>query len=264
MLKDLTIILPIGIETEDRLRNFLFTSSYLFNICPETKFIFHEMGDKNHIQNVNNPNLLCLYTKTPKIDKIFHKTWCINRALEYVDTKVVCIYDVDVLIPLESIKDACNNILNNNFDMVLPYSYGLFQKMILEYEECEKFKINFDFNEFKTIQLNSSFYGHVQFFNTQSYCELGGENEDIVGWGPEDQEKLYKMLYFGYKVKYLENSYVWHIEHQRIDPRVHETENYHKNMSILDNIRNMSEADKKVYYQMQKNKLKSKFISIGE
>jgi hypothetical protein len=87
---------------------------------------------------------------------------------------------------------------------------------------------------------------------------MGGENEDIVGWGPEDQEKLYKMQFFGYKVKYLENSYVWHIEHERIDPNVEQTDNYAKNMNIFHVIENMSNNEKINYYQIQKNKLKIK------
>jgi predicted glycosyltransferase involved in capsule biosynthesis len=250
LLNNLTFIIPLGIETQDRLRNFLFTISYLLTVCPSAKFIIHEMGDVCHIDDINHPSLTKMFTKTPKVDKIFYKTWCINRALEQVDTKVVCIYDVDVLIPLNSIETSYKKIIEDNFDMILPYTYGPYQKMILNYQECKNFKNTLNFDEFKTVQANASFYGHVQFFNTNSYRDMGGENEDIIGWGPEDQEKLYKMHSFGYKIKYLENSYVWHIEHEKIDPNVEQTDNYIKNMNIFDTIKNMSTDEKLNYYQI--------------
>lgn len=258
LLNELTFILPIGIETQDRLRNFLFTSSYLIKICPNAKFIFHEMGDISHIDDINHPTLTKMFTRTPKVEKIFYKTWCINRALEQVDTKAVCIYDVDVLIPLKSIEESCKCILNDEYDMVLPYTYGPYQKMIMDYTECENFKSDLNFDCFKNVRKNTSFYGHVQFFNTKSYCTLGGENEDIIGWGPEDQEKLYKMQFFGGRVKYLDDSYVWHIEHERIDPNVEQTKNYERNMNIFYTIKNMSNHEKIKYYEIQKNKLNAK------
>jgi len=261
-LDNLTFIIPLGIETKDRLRNFLFTSSYLLKICPTANFIIHEMGDESHIDGIEHATMTKMFTKTPKIDKIFYKTWCINRALEKVKTKVVCIYDVDVLIPLKSIENSYKEIMENDFDMVLPYTYGLYQKMILNYNECEIFKNTLNFDDFKNIKQNLSYYGHVQFFNTKTYCNLGGENEDIIGWGPEDQEKLYKMQVFGNKVKYLDNSFVWHIEHERINPNVEQTENYKKNMNVFYTIKNMTNNEKIKYYELQKNKLNSKINEI--
>ena len=255
---ELTFIIPVGIETNDRLRNFLFTAFYLMHICPNAKFIIHEMGDVSHIDDIQHPTLVKMYTKTPKVDKIFYKTWCINRALEQVTTKVVCIYDVDVLIPLSSIDESYKEILEDRFDMILPYTYGLYQKMILNYQECENFKNTLNFDEFKTTRKNSSYYGHVQFLNTKAYCNLGGENEDILGWGPEDQEKLYKMQLFGNRVKYLTDSYVWHIEHERIDPNVEQTKNYERNMNVFHTIKSMSNNEKLSYYEIQKNKLNIK------
>jgi predicted glycosyltransferase involved in capsule biosynthesis len=258
-MDDLTFILPVGIETEDRYRNFLFTINYLINICPEAHYIIHEMGDINYSANVEHARIKKIFSKTQKINEKFYKTWCINRAIEEAKTKVICIYDVDVLIPLESIEKSIKYIIEG-YDMVLPYSYGPYQKQILNFKECEQFIKSLNFDDFKTVRPNNSFYGHVQFFNKLSYMEVGGENEEMIGWGPEDQEKLFKMYSLGYKVKYLDNSYVWHIEHSRLNPTPWISEIHDKNMKIFEKIKNMSNEERKNYYNNQANKTFKKYV----
>jgi len=261
-MDNLTFILPVGIETQDRYRNFLFTINYLINICPEANFIIHEMGDTNYSENINHTKIKKIFTKTLKIDEKFYKTWCINRAIEQSTTNVICIYDVDVLIPLKSIEKSIQYIFNG-YDMVLPYSYGAYQKQILNYNECEQFMKSLNFDDFKTIKSNNSFYGHVQFFNKSSYMQVGCENEEMIGWGPEDQEKLFKMHALGYKIKYLEDAYVWHIEHSRLNPTPWMSEIHSKNMEIFEKIKNMSVCERKDYYSKQANKLlKNKEIYV--
>jgi predicted glycosyltransferase involved in capsule biosynthesis len=253
-MDNLTFILPVGIETQDRYRNFLFTINYLINVCPEANFIIHEMGDVNYSEKVEHARIKKIFTKTSKIDEKFYKTWCINRAIEQAKTKVICIYDVDVLIPLKSIEKSVGYIVDG-YDMVLPYNYGPYQKQILNFKECEQFIKSLNFDDFKTVRPNNSFYGHVQFFNKSSYMEVGCENEDMIGWGPEDQEKLFKMYSLGYKVKYLDDAYVWHIEHSRLNPTPWMSDIHSKNMEIFEKIKNMSEIERKEYYSNQAKKL---------
>tara|TARA_R110000868_G_scaffold124816_2_gene329726 strand:- start:1507 stop:2301 length:795 start_codon:yes stop_codon:yes gene_type:complete len=262
-MEHLTFILPVGIETQDRYRNFLFTISYLIHVCPDANFIIHEMGDTNYSKIVDNPKIQKMFTKTSKIDENFYKTWCINRAIEQAKTTAICIYDVDILIPLKSIEKSFNYIFQG-YDMVLPYSYGPYQKQILNFKECEDFKHSLNFDDFKTIKINNSFYGHVQFFNRISYMNVGGENEEMIGWGPEDQEKLFKMNSLGYKVKYLEDSYVWHIEHSRLNMTPWISDIHNKNMEVFKKIQNMSDIERKNYYDIQSKKLfKNKEINVS-
>lgn len=263
-LSDLTFIIPLGIETDHRLRNFLLTSDYLLKTCPDSSFIIHEIGPVNHIDNINSNNLKKIYTPSNKIEDRFHKTWCINRCLEQTKTKICCIYDVDVLLELNNISKSVE-LIENGFDMVLPYGFGLYQKQILNFEECLNFKKCFNFFELKTINYNNSFYGHVQFFNTNSYVESGGENEEMIGYGPEDQEKLYKMQELDYKVSYLDNCYVWHIEHTRANPTPWFSAVHDNNVKIFDKIKNMNKTDKKNYYEQKGKILKEKrnnYVSI--
>ena len=57
-------------------------------------------------------------------------------------------------------------------------------------------------------------FGHVQFFDRDSYIKGGMENENFRGSSPEDKERFYRFKKLGYDVCRLDD-YVYHLEHSR-------------------------------------------------
>ena len=60
----------------------------------------------------------------------------------------------------------------------------------------------------------STLAGHCQFVNTKKYFEYFMENEEFVGWGPEDAERLNRFIKLGARVSYLSGGIVFHMEHK--------------------------------------------------
>ncbi len=56
--------------------------------------------------------------------------------------------------------------------------------------------------------------GHCIIFRTKTYFDGFMENEEFIGWGPEDAERLKRFRMLGYNVVHLEGNLVFHLEHR--------------------------------------------------
>ena len=107
-LSKTTFIIPLRIETDDRMRNIITTLIYLtrnFN----TKVIVKEV-DKESVyerevlpllkQALEPEMLSCIHHIFENSDDFtFHRTKILNDMLWMVDTPVVCNYDSDIILP---------------------------------------------------------------------------------------------------------------------------------------------------------------------
>ena len=106
---DISFIIPIRIESEDRLRNCVSIVSYLLNIVPTGKVYIKEVDSESVFQERALP-LIRRYADTENLNhtfeqssknSLFHRTKYINDLFEQTSTKVVWHYDVDVIFPKE-------------------------------------------------------------------------------------------------------------------------------------------------------------------
>jgi len=224
-LSDTTFIIPLRIESQDRLRNVITSLCYLCSNF-DTQIIIREVSEEPVFRHEALPQIqdFCGYDLPQiKYDYIetgintFHRQKIINQMLRQVTTKVTANYDCDILLPKESYVDSVNLILNGNVDVVYPYGDGIYQKQVFANDEIVSQFLTSDF-DFKILDKSSknydAKYGFVQFFNTESYRNGGGENENFVAYAPEDVERYYRFNTLGYKISRLDRA-VYHLEHSR-------------------------------------------------
>lgn len=147
-------------------------------------------------------------------ENIFHRTRLLNEMLWQVKTPVVVNYDCDVLFLPEAYKEAQDRILSGS-DLVYPFANGISQIKV----EVEDRPFLNDLRHLIAVapEKNRTWqaqFGHAMFFNTQSYKDGGGENENYFSYGPEDICRGHRFQKLGYKVEWL-NHWVFHIEHSR-------------------------------------------------
>lgn len=132
-----TFIIPIRLETDDRVRNvitslcFLLSnfktniivkevdssSVFLEQVLPQIEEFCKDISDLNHIfEQSNSPE--------------FHRQRILNDMTLQSTTKIVVNYDCDVLLPVQSYVNAYNLILNGSSDVVYPYGDGMYQKQV--------------------------------------------------------------------------------------------------------------------------------------
>tara|TARA_B100000900_G_scaffold74446_1_gene59408 strand:+ start:74 stop:943 length:870 start_codon:yes stop_codon:yes gene_type:complete len=234
-LQKCTFIIPLRIETADRMRNILTTLIYLtrnFN----TKVIVKEV-DKESIyerevlpllkQALEPEMLSCIHHIFEKSDDFtFHRTKILNDMLWMVDTPVVCNYDSDIILPVESYINATNMISKGwvhpdveggePVKVVYPYGFGTYQLQCHVGDEHVTDFINsgFNFEAFNgRLREWDAKYGFCQFFDTEEYKKLGGENENFIAYGYEDDERYYRFNLLSSVARITEQ--VFHLEHGR-------------------------------------------------
>ena len=223
-LSNATFIIPLRIESADRMRNIITLLCFLLGNF-DTNVIVKEVDSEPVFEESvlpqikefigNDINLVHIFEKSD--DPVFYRMHILNEMLAMSKTDVVINYDCDVLMPVETYVNAYESILNGACDVVYPYGNGNFQKQVHVTDEVVSDFLNNDFDLSildKSSQVSTSDFGWVQFFNRSVYIEGGMENENFRGSSPEDKERFFRFTTLGYKVGRIDN-WIYHLEHSR-------------------------------------------------
>jgi predicted glycosyltransferase involved in capsule biosynthesis len=171
--------------------------------------------------------LECIHHVFEKSEEFtFHRTKILNDMLWMVDTPVVVNYDSDILLPLETYINATNMIakgwvhpdVENGKPVKVIYPYGngnyQFQCHVGDNEVTNFINSGFNFEYFNGhMRQWDAKYGFCQFFDTEEYKKLGGENENFVAYGYEDDERHFRFNLLSSVARI--DDYVYHLEHGR-------------------------------------------------
>jgi hypothetical protein len=247
-LENNTFIIPIKIDSSDRLDNLSITIDFLsknFN----TNIILLEADEEPKIKEKINQNITYIFYQTKDI--FFHRTKFLNIMLNLVKTKCVVNYDVDVLLPINSYKKAYDSIINDEADLVYPFHYGNLQHEI-SMNGKKAFKENYCFDDLKekdfSIKNYLSEFGHCQFFNKEEYIANGMENEYFISYGPEDKERFERFNKLDKKIKFIENSPVYHLEHYRGEDSSEKNFYFNQNWNLYQYLKNLNPRQTKEFY----------------
>jgi len=230
-----TFIIPLRIETADRMRNIITILIYLTRNF-DTKIIVKEVDESSVyerevlpiLEQALEPEWLeCITHIFEKSDDFtFHRTKILNDMLWMVDTPVVVNYDSDILLPLETYINATNMIakgwvhpdVENGKPVKVVYPYGCgnyqFQCHVGDNEVTNFINSGFNFEYFNGhMRQWDAKYGFCQFFDTEEYKKLGGENENFVAYGYEDDERYFRFNLLSSVARI--DEYVYHLEHGR-------------------------------------------------
>lgn len=223
-LSNATFIIPLRIESSDRMRNIITLLCYLFGNF-DTNVIVKEVDsepvfEENVLPQVKkfvdrDINLTHIFEKSD--DPVFYRMHILNEMLAMSKTDVVINYDCDVLFPIKTYVNAYESILNGTHDVVYPYGNGTYQKQVHVNDEIVSDFLNtdFDFSIFeKHSQISTSDFGWAQFFKRSVYIEGGMENENFRGSSPEDKERFFRFTTLGYDVGRIDD-WIYHLEHSR-------------------------------------------------
>lgn len=267
-LNDLTIAIPVKIESSDRYNNLKIVLGYINNYFHTNIKIIEESPDDPKIDFLDDLKNLNIDYKFYQVDskQPFHRTKYLNEMIFSTNTKVVSNYDSDVFLPVKTYIDVVNSILKNDFDFIYPYFFGNGQKQLhyskwyqsrfaqSEHYPMWKFVQDWNINHFDTdeehVKIWPSAYGHSLFANTEIYKKAFGENEEFISYGPEDQERAYRFQKLGYKVHWYDG-YVYHIEHMRTNDSAMTNPYYKNNCDIFEYVKKLSEEQLVSYYQQR-------------
>ncbi len=258
-LTEATFIIPIRIESSDRLRNVITTTAFLLENF-NTNIIIKEVDNESVFKRDALPILKDILDVDINVNHIFeksndpsfHRQRVLNEMIFESNTDIVVNYDCDVLLPIDSYHEAYSSVLHNTHDVIYPYGKGMYQYQVKATDEiASQFLQTYDFNilEKHSNQYTSDF-GWVQFFNRQVYIDGGMENENFIAYAPEDKERFYRFTTLGYNVGRV-NNYVYHLEHSRGYNSWLNNPHMQTNNALWEKIQTMNSDQLKEYYSNQ-------------
>ena len=135
-LTDATFIIPIRIESEDRLRNVITSVAFLLNNF-NTNIIVKEVDKTSVFKQRALPQLESFFGEVnvkhifeESDEPLFHRQKVLNEMIVEADTEIVVNYDCDVILPLESYVTAYVGIKEKVYDVVYPYGDGMYQRQV--------------------------------------------------------------------------------------------------------------------------------------
>lgn len=264
-LKEATFIIPVRIESEDRMRNVLTSIVFLLENF-DTNIIIKEVDTTSVFKEDILPQLNEFYDDLSSLkhvfekseDPVFYRMHILNEMLAMTTTKVVVNCDCDILLPVESYLESYRMIMDGEADVVYPYGNGNWQKQVFADDELVSEFLNSDC-DFSILEnksnIWSSDFGWVQFFNRDVYYEGGMENENFRGSSPEDKERYFRFTTLGYRVARIDN-FIYHLEHSRgrnsWPASVQGNPYMSENFQLWESLQKMNKDELKFYYSNQK------------
>lgn len=257
-LEDTTFIIPIRIESDDRMRNIITSLCFLLDNFDTNIIVKESDSESVFTQEVlpqvkeytDTQNIKYIFEKSDSID--FHRTRFLNEMLKQSTTKVVVNYDCDILLPIKTYLDAQQMILEGDSDVVYPYGFGEYMKKVNANDEIVSEFLSNDCN-FSILDsvsnMNDARYGFCQFFDRDIYLKCGGENEKFIAYAPEDEERYYRFNTLGYKIDRIDN-FVYHLEHKRTQNSWYTNPHMNKNFLLWEEIKKMNKQELEVYYNI--------------
>ena len=255
MTKDTTFVVPLRIESEDRLRNVIVSTLHLLENT-KSQVIIQEEDKESIFERVALPQLKeAVDTKRlthvfkENADQIFHRTRILNDMTMMAQPDVVVNYDCDILLPPESYEYCESSILDGTYDVLYPYGDGNWQYQVFADDELvSRFVQDYDFNILQEkSKVYDAKYGFCQYFNRAKYIEGGLENEHFIAYGYEDNERWYRFNTMGYNVGRL-NAFVYHLEHARTANSWFTNPYIESNKNLYERIQEMNCDELKEYY----------------
>jgi len=279
-LKNTTFIIPLRVDTGDRLRNVVLSTAFLLNKF-DTNVIIKEVDSERRFEAYCLPiikrladttNLRHIFEVETRTDDSFHRTKILNDMVMESTTDVVVNYDTDILLPISSYTKAVE-MLGGEYDVVYPYRFGEKgeRKVKLDitirtpedmanfenYSDVKKFISSYDPDSFDKYfyyphQQGEGWaeYGMVQFFNRQVYLDGFLENEGFVAYAPEDVERHHRWGVLGYNIGRVDN-YAYHLEHERTQNSWFHNPHMQRNNELWEQLKVLNKEQLIEYYQQQ-------------
>lgn len=232
-MPDVTFLIPVSIDSSDRRVN---CDTITENIATYIK-AHVVIGDPQQAWG-NGTN-----------KSKFHRTKWLNEATSASWTPIIINYDCDILTPPLQIYLAVEMLRNNEADMVYPYD-GRFARcprtwipVMQKYNDCGMFKDTLFVGCRPT---DGASVGGVVAYRKDKFIESGGENEKMISYAPEDQERFYRWNKLGYRVARVKGC-CYHLDHVITTNSSTMHPDYQANEAEFNYVKSLSESGLKDY-----------------
>jgi glycosyltransferase involved in cell wall biosynthesis len=234
---DLTVLIPVRIDSPDRLRNLVTCTRAVLNTM--TCRILVGIGDSTAVSDQLDPRVeLVAIHDLP--NQPFHRTRIINELAAMATTNRLAVVDTDVVVPGPQWWGALEALRHARADMVFPYDGRMVEVPWATHSWLERG--DFEALGPETCRLiEATSVGGCFVMERASFLAYGMENERFVSWGYEDDERLLRAHKLGLKVS-RESGVIYHVLHRRGPDSRPDNPFIESNATEVRRIKNLSDA----------------------
>lgn len=215
-LDDLTICIPIRIDSSERMRNIKSVIRFYASMT-NARFMIVESDDtRKFIYDEAFPSLD--YKFIEDNSQIFHRTKILNLMLSKVETRFAGIWDSDAIAPVEQVYKAVKHLRTNpKLAIVYPFNgkfWNISNYFADKFSKALDIKLLSDFPQQKELLYGYHSVGGAFIVNVDVYKQYGWENEYFIGWGPEDSERYRRVEILG-NPAFMVKGDLYHLDHPR-------------------------------------------------
>lgn len=238
-LKDCAIIIPLQIDFPERREHFHFVHSYFQSHFVNHQLLIVEMGREQEIP----------FSHFIQTEGEFSTSIASNVGVTKIKTPYFCKFDVDAVLSPKALFDAFQWLKkDSNTSFILPYnriSYRIFSPLREQLLQAANWEDLEEMQKSPHVKVkNDQSTGLIHLFRTSVFKELGGYNEEFVGWGYEDDEIVHRFEKLNHPPQFLKEACAFHLEHPRKASSVLE---YSKNWYRYSVIQNMDSESLREY-----------------
>ena len=234
---DLTVLIPVRIDTTDRLRNLVTCTRAMLNTM--NCRILVGIGDQTQVSDQLDPRVEVISIHDPA-HQAFHRTRIINELATKATTDRVAVVDTDVVVPSRQWWDALEDLRHARADMVYPYDGRMVEVPWASHSWLER-------GDFEALGpdacqlIETRSVGGCFVMERASFLAYGLENERFISWGYEDDERLLRAHKLGLKVTRM-TGVIYHVQHRRGPDSRPDNPHVLKNATELQRIKDLSDA----------------------
>jgi predicted glycosyltransferase involved in capsule biosynthesis len=217
----LTALMPVHIDTNDRIENLAATVKYLEKKSPYIRCMIIE-SDSTMKVPVDLQQMANVDYVFQENAGSFSKCAMLNVGLRMAKTPLVAIYDVDTIVSDQAIREGISR-WRSGWDIIFPHNMvfvnlkGKHRKLVCDesvipkipYFRSPKSPVQDEDIELKGIPSGIVIIDRVKFLG------IGGMNELMKGYGWEDIEVFKRGMRLGLSLCYLRNFNLFHLDHRR-------------------------------------------------
>lgn len=206
-LDDVTFIIGLRIDSADRLRNVLAVTNWLLRTF--TSRVIVGSDNSGSLRSLLAPEVEILDCDCIS-DLPFHGTRIYNALAREVRTPILIQLDADVTMPPAQLLGAVQLIRDGIADVVLPFDFvhRIPREAGLDFLKSElRPQIEIGAREASREPVGGCIVRDVSFFMAS-----GMENEHMIGWGPEDKERISRARILGGRINRIPGP-LFHLEH---------------------------------------------------
>lgn len=212
-LSDVSVLFQIKVDSDERAQN-LNAALHHISRYFKVNIVVVEVGEQQRYFPEDIPGLTFRFVQDPSNFLNFAKYW--NMLCTMVETPYIVLHDADIIVNPEQLYRAIVKLRFGGYALCLPYD-GTFVNIENPLREVYMRDAAMSVLVHRTPDnsnvVNNSVGGCVA-LNREAFLEAGASNERIIGWGPDDKERMARIKILGYKTGRIPGE-IYHLFHPR-------------------------------------------------